>query len=639
MSFIAPLMLWGVGAASVPIILHLFYRSRYRTVPWAAMKFLLTSIEQTSRRLRLQELLLLLVRTALLGLLGLALARPTTQASRGSAAGDAVDAILLIDTSYSMGARDGAKTRLERAKESALAVLDHLPSHSTVQIIQTADRAMPLGPAAASDLDQARELLRSILLSHLSTDYLPGLEEASRALARGRSPNKELYLFSDLQKSGWDAQSSAVQAKLREIGKTCAVTLVRCGTRMPRNVSIVAVQPQSGIPHTGERVAFSVLVRNSGTESVRDLTVTLDVEGRAKERESQAIPSLAPGETQAVTVTAKLEEAGFRTVKASVGPDELDADNVFLRVVHVREQTHVLVVDGSPSVDKPETSASFYLMHTLRPVPESAWVTYHVQPKLVTPAEALPELLADADACILANVPLAPSGETSPSALSQEFVDRLRRFVHEGHGLLMFAGPRVSVDLYNRAFFEEHALLPFKLLAAETAPPAGPLHPDPGSADASSFLSVFREEPLSRLSQTNVTSWIGVEEHAAKDCHVPLRYGNGKPAVVCRLVDGGEVIFVTTSVDALWTDWPLRHTYLPFVHVALSHLLDSPTAAHNVVAGEPLKWRPPAADGDKMFFARDPDGKRLRLGVPSMIEGQPLVTVEETPRAGAYRIL
>ena len=57
MSFIAPWMLWGVAAASLPIILHLFYRSRYRTVPWAAMKFLLTSIEQTSRRLRFQDIL------------------------------------------------------------------------------------------------------------------------------------------------------------------------------------------------------------------------------------------------------------------------------------------------------------------------------------------------------------------------------------------------------------------------------------------------------------------------------------------------------------------------------------------------------------------------------------------------------
>ena len=46
------MMLWGAAAAGIPIALHFFFRSRYRTVPWAAMKFLLTSIEQTSRRLK-----------------------------------------------------------------------------------------------------------------------------------------------------------------------------------------------------------------------------------------------------------------------------------------------------------------------------------------------------------------------------------------------------------------------------------------------------------------------------------------------------------------------------------------------------------------------------------------------------------
>jgi len=79
MSFLAPWMLFGLAAASLPVILHFFYRSRYRTVPWAAMKFLLTSVEQTSRRLRFQELLLLIARTALLlvplGAAGLAAAR------------------------------------------------------------------------------------------------------------------------------------------------------------------------------------------------------------------------------------------------------------------------------------------------------------------------------------------------------------------------------------------------------------------------------------------------------------------------------------------------------------------------------------------------------------------------------------
>src|SRR5205807_5691510 len=72
MGFLAPTMLWGAAAAAIPIALHLFFRSRYRTVPWAAMKFLLTSMEQTSRRLRFQELLLLVLRCALLVLLAVA---------------------------------------------------------------------------------------------------------------------------------------------------------------------------------------------------------------------------------------------------------------------------------------------------------------------------------------------------------------------------------------------------------------------------------------------------------------------------------------------------------------------------------------------------------------------------------------
>src|SRR5438552_6033321 len=169
MGFVSPYMLWGAVAAGIPVVLHLFYRSRYRTVPWAAMKFLLTSIEQTSRRLRFQEILLLVARTALLALLAFALARPSTVASRGSSDGDAVDAALLIDTSYSMGARDGVKTRLERARDGALAIIDHLPPHSTVQVIATADRAMPLGPAAASNLDLAREIVKALPLSALST--------------------------------------------------------------------------------------------------------------------------------------------------------------------------------------------------------------------------------------------------------------------------------------------------------------------------------------------------------------------------------------------------------------------------------------------------------------------------------------
>src|SRR5438874_12716547 len=107
MSFLAPAMLWGALAAGIPIALHFFYRSRHRDVPWAAMAFLLAAIEQTSRRLRFQELLLLVLRVALLIVLALALARLSTSTAGRGGRGDAVDAVLIVDTSMSMGARAG----------------------------------------------------------------------------------------------------------------------------------------------------------------------------------------------------------------------------------------------------------------------------------------------------------------------------------------------------------------------------------------------------------------------------------------------------------------------------------------------------------------------------------------------------
>src|SRR3954468_10807735 len=160
MTFLAPYMLWGALAAGIPIALHFFFRSRYRTVPWAAMQFLLASIEQTSRRLRFQELLLLILRCALLVLLALAFARPLSSVVRGAGRGDAVDAVFVFDTSYSMNAADGARTRLERARDEALRLIDQLPPHSTVQVVACAGTgATLLGPRSPANLDQARHLI------------------------------------------------------------------------------------------------------------------------------------------------------------------------------------------------------------------------------------------------------------------------------------------------------------------------------------------------------------------------------------------------------------------------------------------------------------------------------------------------
>src|SRR5438477_2149456 len=66
----------GLLLASIPIIIHILNRRRYKTVPWAAMEFLLRAMKKNRRRLKFEQWLLLATRCLVLALAGIALARP-----------------------------------------------------------------------------------------------------------------------------------------------------------------------------------------------------------------------------------------------------------------------------------------------------------------------------------------------------------------------------------------------------------------------------------------------------------------------------------------------------------------------------------------------------------------------------------
>src|SRR5215210_8138154 len=106
MAFLAPIFLPLLALASVPIIIHLLNRRRFQTVEWAPMKYLKLTIKTNRRRLRIEQLLLLALRTALIVVLILAVARPAlSEAGLGKVFGGKgrVSRVIVIDDSLSMG--------------------------------------------------------------------------------------------------------------------------------------------------------------------------------------------------------------------------------------------------------------------------------------------------------------------------------------------------------------------------------------------------------------------------------------------------------------------------------------------------------------------------------------------------------
>ena len=157
MSFLNPIMLAGLVAVSVPIIIHLLNRRRFQKVVWAAMRFLKLSVEQNQRRMKIEDLILLLLRCLLLALLAVALARPAILSNTSEHFGQSkVTGIIILDNSYSMGVSDGNLTRFEKGRKAAEQALDSMPIGSATAVFLASDIVQGVIPEPTFDMNLAR---------------------------------------------------------------------------------------------------------------------------------------------------------------------------------------------------------------------------------------------------------------------------------------------------------------------------------------------------------------------------------------------------------------------------------------------------------------------------------------------------
>lgn len=75
MEFLQPILLWGLLALSVPILIHLWNGKKGKLVAWAAMQWLQEQDNQSSKSIRIDQILILILRMLLILLLVFLLAQ------------------------------------------------------------------------------------------------------------------------------------------------------------------------------------------------------------------------------------------------------------------------------------------------------------------------------------------------------------------------------------------------------------------------------------------------------------------------------------------------------------------------------------------------------------------------------------
>ena len=125
MGFGQIIFLLGIAAVAGPILIHLLIRPRFKRIPYTMIDFLEVSQKQSRATRRLRELLILLLRCAIVALMAFMFAEPFLRLQ-----GDKVDRpdhhFIIVDNSLSMTYQDQGQSHLNKAVEKAIQyVRDH----------------------------------------------------------------------------------------------------------------------------------------------------------------------------------------------------------------------------------------------------------------------------------------------------------------------------------------------------------------------------------------------------------------------------------------------------------------------------------------------------------------------------------
>ncbi len=239
MTFLEPLALLGLAAASLPALLHLLQRRQPQTVVFPAVRYLTETEARHSRRLKLRNLLLLVLRTLLIVAVVLAAARPVVPLPLGGAHAPSALA-LIVDNSLSSAAVSGGRRVVDELGAAARDVLTAAAPGDRLWLV-LAD-----GIPRAVDRDQALALLAEPAPLAVRLD----LGDAVRAvdgLLRAQPLPGTVVVLSDLQASAFSPG-----------GPLAARVLVLIPPALPDNhgVDSARVEPASWSP--GGRVLVSV---------------------------------------------------------------------------------------------------------------------------------------------------------------------------------------------------------------------------------------------------------------------------------------------------------------------------------------------------------------------------------------------
>ena len=569
MVFLTPFFLIGLLAALIPIAIHLIRREKPPKVMFSTIRFL----KKTSKKLilfqHLSQILLLLLRSAVIVLLVIAFARPLINQSVARLLdADPQSAVILLDLSMSMRYGDS----FERAKDEVSVLLDRMSQGDEVALVGFSQSAQIVSELNA-DLESVRSGLNGIAEAGFGvTRYIPNLQLADQILEESRYENRAIYLVSDFQEADLDSFEDDWK-----LAPGTAFFGIDVGAEVSRNLTLTDVRSPEQLLEDAVEQDILVRVRSTGTSYLAQGEVSLIVDGQMVDR---AQVDLGDRSEEVITFSTAFESQGAHIGEVRVTGDDFDDDNSYFFTVEVLPKIKVLTVNGEASDNGFDDEGHWFSLA----VAGAAESPFELE--TVSPDDFSESAVIGIDVVVLLNVGDLNNQQTSI------IVD----YVKNGGALLIAPGDRITPELFNMQFQE---ITPAALEEQEMVD------------DYSVIADFDRRHPIMRPLETD---WSARFQRHWKlmpnaEANVVMQFDNSDPALMEREVGEGKVILFASAMDLEWNNLPLQGLFLPFIHETLRHLVQPELKQRAYSVGDTLSLDI-SGEAD-LVNARNPRGEEI----------------------------
>lgn len=585
-------------AAGVPLLLHLLNLRRLKTVEFSTLRFL-QELQQTQvRRLKLQQLLLLVLRTLLIIFAVLAFARPTIPSNLPLLASNARSSVvILVDNSGSMEAADQNGQRLQQAKDNAKRLIAMLNNGDEVCVLPMVSTDPFSFVGFTRTFAQANDQVDAIGLSTNRASMSNALHDADELLKNATNTHRELFVVSDAQAGNLLRQDTDTGIVLTSDASVFLLTVGDGLTGLEQNLSIDSVRLITRLPQSNKPIEVEAFIRNSSTLPVTGALVSMAFQGVRAAQRALDIPA---GGTRSIILAAPIQRSGANAISVELEPDAINADNVR------------------------------YLGVTIPPPARTAVVGTGMDANLVVTALSLPAVQQSIGAVrtVSTFADIAPALQTLDvvyivnSSIESTSIPLLKQFVERGGGLVVFANEADQ----QQPLLQECGIAALGLRVA----PKGSAWKMQSVNESHPLLEgVFKNEHDRKIVESPY-----ILRQAIVNGGTPVMTTDVGPLLTEGTIGVGRVLFFSVGVDDTWGSFGSTGLFPATVVRAAIYMNNVRGIASEVGLGTPITVQLPARySGEQQFRIVDVLGATLDIRPAQLAEGTTL-TIPGQPKPG-----